>query len=152
MLAALLRPAAALGGASADQIALHIREAAENSNHQASGAGAGVGPRLGQGSKLRLSVHDLLDDGEQIKGAARQPVNARHGYHVAGREVFEHVEKLAPVGSRAGHLLAVNLGASRAAKLLELAVEGLPHGADAGIADKAFSGYFRSYLTGSITH
>jgi hypothetical protein len=55
-----------------------------------------------------------------------------------GAEVFEHVEKLAPVGSRAGHLLAVNLGASRAAKLLELAVEGLPHGADAGIADKAF--------------
>ena len=74
MLAALLRPPAALGGASADQIALHIREAAENSNDQAFGAGAGVGPRLRQGSKLRLGVHDLLDDGEQIKGAVRQPV------------------------------------------------------------------------------
>src|SRR5205823_12044845 len=45
MLAALLRPAAALGGAGADQIALQVREAAENSNHQAPGAGAGVGPR-----------------------------------------------------------------------------------------------------------
>jgi hypothetical protein len=31
LLVALLRPATALGGASADQIALHIREAAENS-------------------------------------------------------------------------------------------------------------------------
>src|SRR6516162_3052048 len=84
MLAALLRPPAALGGASADQIALHIREAAENSNDQAFGAGAGVGPRLRQGSKLRLGVHDLLDDGEQIKGAVRQAVNPCHRHHVAG--------------------------------------------------------------------
>ena len=75
MLAALLRPAAA-------------REAAENSNHQAPGAGADVGPRFRQGSKLGLGVHDLLDDGEQVEGAARQPVNARHCHHVAGREVF----------------------------------------------------------------
>ena len=77
-----------------------------------------------------------LHDPEQVERAARQLVNARHCHHVAGREVFEHVEKLAPVGSCAGHLLAVNLGASGAAKLLELALEGLPHGADAGIADK----------------
>jgi hypothetical protein len=54
--------------------------------------------------------------------------------------VFEHVEKLAAVVVRAGDFLAVNLGASGAAKLLELALEGLPHCADAGIADKAFFG------------
>jgi hypothetical protein len=71
MLAALLSPAAALGGAGADQIALHVREAAENSNHQAPGAGAGVGPRFRQGSKLRHGVHDLLDPGEQVEGAPR---------------------------------------------------------------------------------
>ena len=46
MLAALLRPAAALGGASADKIALHVRQPAENGNHRSPGAGAGVGPRL----------------------------------------------------------------------------------------------------------
>jgi hypothetical protein len=124
-LPALLRPAAALGGAGADKIALHVRQSAENGNHQAPGAGAGVGPRFGQGSKLRLGVHDLLDDGEQVEGAARQPVDARHGHHVAGAEMAEHVEKLPPVGSRACHLLAVNLGASDAAKLLKLAVEGI---------------------------
>jgi len=38
---ALLRPAAALGGAGADQVALHVREAAENGYHQPPGAGAG---------------------------------------------------------------------------------------------------------------
>ena len=47
-LPALLRPAAALGGAGADKVALHVRQAAENSNDQAFGAGAGVGPRLRQ--------------------------------------------------------------------------------------------------------
>ncbi len=45
-LPALLRPAAALGGAGADKVALHVGQAAENGNHQAPGAGAGVGPRL----------------------------------------------------------------------------------------------------------
>jgi hypothetical protein len=40
-----------------------------------SGAGGGVGPRFRQGSKLRLGVHDLLDDGEQVEGAAREAVN-----------------------------------------------------------------------------
>ena len=48
MLAALLRPAAALGGARADKVALHVRQSAQHGNHQAPGAGAGVGLRLGQ--------------------------------------------------------------------------------------------------------
>jgi hypothetical protein len=47
-LPALLRPAAALSGAGADKVALHIRQPAEYRQHQAPGAGAGVGPRLGQ--------------------------------------------------------------------------------------------------------
>jgi hypothetical protein len=51
--------------------------------------------------------------------------------------VFEHVEKLAAVSPRAGNLLAVNLGASRATKLLKLSVERLPVSADAGIAEMA---------------
>ena len=69
MLAALLRPAAALGGARADRS--RATSEAENSNHQVPGAGAGVGPRPRQGPKLRLGVRDLLDDGEQVEGAAR---------------------------------------------------------------------------------
>ena len=52
MLTALLRPAAALGGAGADKVALHVGQAAENGNHQAPGAGAGVGPRLGKRTEL----------------------------------------------------------------------------------------------------
>ena len=86
---------------------------------------------------MRLGVHDPLDDGEQGKGAAREAVYPRHDHPISGHEVLEHVEKLAAVGPSAGHLLAVNLGASRAAKLLKLSVEGLPVGADAGIAEMA---------------
>jgi hypothetical protein len=43
-----LGAAAAFGGARADQIPLHAGEAAEYGWHQPRGAGAGIGPRLGQ--------------------------------------------------------------------------------------------------------
>jgi len=65
---------------------LHVGEASENSNHQAPGAGAGVGLRLGKRTELRLGAHELLDDGEQVEGAAREGANARHGHHFAGGE------------------------------------------------------------------
>ena len=42
--------------------------------------------RLGQGSELRLGVDDALDDAEQVKGAAREAVDARYRHHVVGRE------------------------------------------------------------------
>jgi hypothetical protein len=50
--------------------------------------------------------------------------------------------KLAPVGPRAGHLLAVDVAAraSGLAKLLKLAVEGLPVSGYASIADEPFFG------------
>ena len=79
-----LGAAPTFGGAGADQIALHVGEASEYGEHQAPGAGAGVGPRLRQGSKLRLGVRDALDDGEQVEGAASEAVDPRHRHHVAG--------------------------------------------------------------------
>jgi len=82
---------------------------------------------------------------EEVKRAAGEAVDPRHGHHVAGGQLAEHPVKLAPVGPRARHLLAVDapIAASRRPKLLKLAVERLPHGADVGIADEAFSGKFR---------
>jgi hypothetical protein len=61
---------------------------------------------------------------------------------VARGQLAEHPVKLVPVGPRAGRLLAVDVpaAASGGATLLMLAVEGLPHGADASIADKPFFG------------
>ena len=89
---------------------------------------------------MRLGVHDALDDAEQVKGAAREPVNPRYRHHVAGRQLAEHPQKLTPVGPGARHLLSVDVAAaaSGGAKLLKLAVEGLPVGADPGIADEPF--------------
>jgi len=60
--------------------------------------------------------------------AARQPVNPRHRHDVAGGELAEHPVKLATVGPRARHLIAIDVpaAASGGAKLLKLAVEGLP--------------------------
>jgi phosphoglycolate phosphatase len=56
-------------------------------------------------------------------------------HRIAGGEMLEHVKKLAAVSARDGHLLSVNLGASRAAKLLKLRVEGLAVGADASMPE-----------------
>jgi hypothetical protein len=70
--------------------------------------------------------------------------------HVTGGEGGEHSEKLAPIAVRARHLLAINLGTSRATELLKLGVE--PVGADAGIArGDGFRVRFQSYLTASAT-
>jgi hypothetical protein len=86
---------------------------------------------------LRLGVRDALDDAEQVRGAAREAVNPRHRDHVAGAETVEHAERLAPVGARTRHLLAVDVpvGACGQAQLLKLGVEGLAVVADAGIAE-----------------
>ena len=87
-----------------------------------------------------LGVHDALDDAEQVKGAAGQPIDARHRHHIAGGRLAEHPVKLPPVGARARHLLAgdIPVAASRHPKLIELAVERLPLGADTGISGEAF--------------
>jgi hypothetical protein len=69
-------------------VALHIREAAEYGEHQAPSAGAGVGSRLGKGTESRLGIHDAFDDSEQVKGAAREAVNACDSHHVAVGEVL----------------------------------------------------------------
>ena len=52
-------------------------------------------------------------------------------------EGVQHFEELAAVTVRSRHLLAVNLGTARTAKLLKLEVEGLSVGAAAGIAETA---------------
>jgi hypothetical protein len=54
-------------------------------------------------------------------------------------------KQFAPVGPRAGHLLAVNLAALGGVQQFKLRVERLPVGADAFVVG------FRSYLTGSAT-
>ena len=135
-----LGAAPAFGCAGADKVALNIGKPAEYGQHQAPGAAGAIGPGFRQRSELSLGVHDALDDGEEVEGAARQPVDPCHRHHVAGAELAQHAVKLAPVGPRAGHLLAVDVpaAASGLARLLKLAVEGLPVGRDAGIADSPF--------------
>jgi hypothetical protein len=135
-----LGAAPAFGGAGADEVALNVGEASEYRQHQAPGAGAGVGPRFRQGSELRPGVHNALDDAEQVEGAARKPVDPRHRHHVSGGEAAQHPQKLAPVGPRAGHLFPVDVPAAAPGgpELLKLAIEGLPIGADASVPDEPF--------------
>ena len=142
VLSSRLGAAPAFGSTGADKIALHVRQPAKYRQHQAPGTGACVSPRLGQGPELPARIHDTLDDGEQIEGAARQPIDARHRHYIAGFEAVEHAQKLVPVGSRARHLLAVDVpaAASGGAELVKLRVEGLPIGADAGVADEVIFG------------
>ncbi len=43
---------------------------------------------LGERMKLRLGVHDLLDDGEQVEGAARKAVDGPVDDNIAGASFF----------------------------------------------------------------
>ena len=93
--------AAAFGGAGADKIALHVTPSRRERQSSGARCWCRCRPTVGQGSELRLGVHDLLDDREQVKGAAREAVNPRHRHHVTGGEGLQHFEKLAPVVVRA---------------------------------------------------
>jgi len=143
----------ALCCAGADQVTFHVGEASEYGQHQAPGAGAGVSPRLSQRSELRLGVHDPLDDAEQVEGAAGQAVNPSHRHHVAGDKPVEHAKKFGSVGPRARYVLAVDVpaAASGCAQLFKLVVEGLPVGADAGIADKALFAASSGHSYGDVS-
>jgi hypothetical protein len=70
----------------------------------------------------------------------------RHRHHVTGREALEHFEELALVGARADRRLPVKPGATVGAKLVELRVERLPVGADAGIAETAVLRFTFGYI------
>jgi len=52
-------PGCPFGGANADKVTLHIGQAAAPGDHQAPGAGAGIGPRLREGTELPLGIDDL---------------------------------------------------------------------------------------------
>jgi hypothetical protein len=67
----------------------------------------------------------------------------------ASRSSVEHAKKFASVGPRARDVLAVDVpaAATGCAQLFKLIIEGLPVGADAGIADKAwFAASFGHFL------
>jgi hypothetical protein len=73
---------------------------------------------------------------------------------VAGIEVGEHFEKLPAVAVRSGDLLSVDVPAraSGRAKLLKLGVEGLPVGADAGVADNPLMGQVQAKFPKLLTN
>jgi hypothetical protein len=77
-----------------------------------------------------------------LRRAPRQPVDVHDRHHIAGGEVVEDPQKLAAVGTRAHKPLGVDVStiASGPTQLLNLIIEGLPVGRDAGIADQAFFG------------
>ena len=88
-----LGAAPAFGGTGADKIALHVGEASENGEHQAPGAAGAIGPRLGKRTELRVGVHDALDDGEQVEGAAGEALATRRPPTSIPRNIYAHAAK-----------------------------------------------------------
>src|SRR4051794_28901805 len=84
---------------------------------------------------------------EKIAGRAPTGRAASPSARRRGRRV-EHAEKLAPVGLRSGDLLSVDVpvSASGGAELVELGVERLPVGTDAGISDEAVFGISSGHI------
>jgi hypothetical protein len=96
-------------------------------------------------SQTCLKLHGVITWLFVLKWSA-SAVDARHRHHVAGREALKQFEQFAPVVVRARHLLAINLGTTRAAQLLKLRVERLPVGANAGIAKAAILGVSSGHI------
>ena len=64
VLAACFGAAASFSRAGADQVPLYVGQSAKDGDHQPPRAGARVGPRLRQRTKLSARVADLLHDRE----------------------------------------------------------------------------------------
>ena len=86
---------------------------------------------------LSLGVDDLLERGEQVEGAARE--RSIRVTVTTSPWVWSSILGSSRRSFCARHLLPVDVAAaaSGGTKLLKLAVEGLSHGADAGIAETA---------------
>ena len=76
MLRSILGAAPTFGGPGADNAALYIGKAAEHGQHQAPGAGTGVGPWFRRWAEFHPGVHDAIDDAKDGESAAREPVNS----------------------------------------------------------------------------
>jgi hypothetical protein len=108
-LPALLRPAASLGGAGADKVALQVRQAAQHGNHQPPGAGAapttktiGLHPLTGRPSERfekpfaavmlmrRLVLRSLM---QQQQNCHNHMVSVSRGHPAAGVEMTNRGER-----------------------------------------------------------
>jgi hypothetical protein len=141
--------APAFGGTGADKIALHIRQPAENGDHQAPGAGAGAahGSASDRNRTSASTMRFTMPNRSKVlrtSQSMRVTITTSPGL----RWPSKHTEKLAPVGACARHLLAVDvpITAPGGAQLIKLRVEGLPVGADTGVADKAFFGISSGHI------
>ena len=89
------------------------------------------------GSGTAAGIHDAFDDGEEVEGRAGKAVNSGNRDDVAGHHLFQQPKQLSPVGVRTADLFTIDAGAAIRLQLLELNVERLPIGTDAGIAEAA---------------
>jgi hypothetical protein len=69
-------------------------------------------------ARLKKSKHDALDDPEQVEGAARAAVDARHHQHVAGVELVEDAAQLRPSPCRDKSAACAANGKGAAAHIL----------------------------------
>jgi len=81
-----LRSSTAITGASKDQGALKLGQAAEHCQHQPAVSCCGIGPSIVQALEARIAIRDLLERVEQIPRRARQAIQSRDDKHVAGLE------------------------------------------------------------------
>jgi hypothetical protein len=93
----------------------------------------------GSASDLDCPIASIiwLDDGEQVQGRARKPINPLHRHQVAGRKRPWHLQQLAPVRPRTACRLAVNFRAAFGVQLQKLSVERLPISTDRSITEPA---------------
>lgn len=133
--AALARSAQARLGALADQIALELRQGAEDVEHQHASRRGGVDV-LGERAEPDASGRHLADLLDQVTHRAAESIELPDHQRVAGAKIGQRFGKTGPVGSGTRRPVVENTFASGSPERVVLERELLVGGRDAGIADQ----------------
>ena len=126
-------------GAFDDEFADEFGEGGEDVEDQPAAGGGGV-DGLVQAAEAHAAGAELGDEGDEVLQGPREAVEAGDHEGVAGAQVVQARGQLGPVGVLAALLVGEHPHAPGLGEGVQLAVEVLLAGGDAGVADQAAAG------------
>jgi len=120
-------------GALADELALELRERAEDVEDELPAGARGV-DRLGEEAESDLSLLEELNEVDEVAEAAAQPIELPDDDGVPRAEVVEHLRELGTIGPRTARVVDEQAGAADSAQGVDLEVGVLIDGRDPAVA------------------
>ena len=121
-------------GAFGVELALHLSEGGEDGEHGLPDGSLGV-DAFGEADEFDLHGPKPLDDLNQVRDAAAEPVEAPHDEGVVGAKNLEEAFELRPLLDAPGSVIGVDAVAAGVLEGCDLQFRVLVDGGDAGVAD-----------------